>query len=321
MEEIQVPKLILLLDVAGRRKALIASCVLAALSIGLCVYLVQPKVFQSSCLLSYQQQMVNTGRMLPDDNSRLKDIVSTLTQIATSRTSLEKIINDEKLFVKERESLPMEDVVAGMRQNISIIPSRNGDTFTVTFMGSQPDKVARVANALAARFIEENMKYREERASETSAYTKEELEMAKKMLDSKEAVMRDYKLKYYNEMPDQRRTNMSRLIALQNNYQGRLESIQDLERTRALLRDQIATRKELLEAKKANLAAMEGNSPEMLSSQDKLTRMRNELEALEMKYTEQHPKIKSLKTKIAKLEQVVQEESKGGSATTNTETK
>ena len=319
MEEVQVPKLILLLDIANRRKAFIVSCILAGLTIGLGVYLIQPKVFQSDCLLSYQQQIVNTGRMLPDDNSRLQDIVSTLTQITTSRTSLEKIINDEKLFIKERGSLPMEDVIEGMRKNISIVPSRNGDTFTVTYIGSQPDKVARVANTLAARFIEENMKYREERASETSAYTKEELDMAKRMLDSKEAVMRDYKLKYYNEMPDQRDTNMSRLIALQNNYQGRLESVQDLERTRALLRDQIATRKELLEAKQANLATMEANSPELLSSQERLDRMRNQLEALKMKYTEQHPKIKSLKIKIAKLEEVVKEEPKSDTATTNTE--
>ena len=249
-----------MIDIAGRRKALIASCILTALTIGLGVYLIQPKVFQSDSLLSYQQQMVNTGRMLPDDKSRLQDVVSTLTQIVTSRTSLEKIINDENLYEKERESLPMEDVVERMRKDINIIPSKNGDTFIVSYMDNNPDKVAKVVNALAARFIGENMKYREERASETSAYTEEELNMAKKMLDTKEAVMRDYKLKYFNEMADQRETNMARLIALQDNYQSRQESIQNLEQTYAMLRDQIATRKELLEAKQVNLASADADS-------------------------------------------------------------
>jgi polysaccharide chain length determinant protein (PEP-CTERM system associated) len=319
MEIQQVPKIIQIIDIAGRRKALIASCILTALTVGLGVYFSQPKVFQSDSLLSYQQQMVNTGRMLPDDNSHLKDVVSTLTQIVTSRTSLEKIIKDENLFAKERQQLPIEDVIEGMRSNISINPSKNGDTFRVIYMESNPAKVARVANALAARFIEENMKYREERASETSAYTKEELEMAKKMLDSKEAVMRDFKLKYYNEMPDQRETNMSRLIALQNNYQGRQESIQNLERTRALMRDQIATRKELLAAKNENFIAGGNDSPQLLSRQDKLERLRNELQSLEMRYTEKHPKIKSLKNNIAKLEQSDLDEPEAKPTTAKTE--
>lgn len=316
MEEIEmqgieaspVPKIIQLIDIAGRRKALIASCILTALTVGLGIYLIQPKVFQSDSLLSYQQQMVDTGRMLPDDKSRLQDVVSTLTQIVTSRTSLEKIIVDENLFAKERESLPMEDIIERMRKQISIVPSKNGDTFVVSYMDNSPDKVAKVANALAARFIGENMKYREERASETSAYTTEELNLAKKMLDSKEAVMRDYKLKYFNEMAQQRETNMARLIALQNNYQSRQESIQTLEQTYAMLRDQIGTRKELLEVKQANLTSTAGDKLQVLSPAEQLVQLRAELQSIGLKYKKEHPKIKSLENKIARLEKSIQTE-------------
>jgi polysaccharide chain length determinant protein (PEP-CTERM system associated) len=297
-----VPLIVQVIDIANRRKALIASCILTALTIGLGAYITQPKVFQSDSLLSYQQQMVDTGRMLPDDKSRLRDVVSTLTQIVTSRTSLEKIITDENLYEKERETLPMEDVIDKMRKDIKIVPSRNGDTFVISYMGNKPDKVAKVANALAARFIGENMKYREERASETSAYTQEELNLAKKMLDTKEAVMRDYKLKYFNEMADQRVTNMTRLIALQDSYQKREESIQNLEQMYAMLRDQISTRKELLEAKQAILNSTDTDSSQMLSSAEQLVQLRAELQSMELKYQKKHPEIKFLENKIARLE-------------------
>jgi uncharacterized protein involved in exopolysaccharide biosynthesis len=120
-------------------------------------------------------------------------------------------------------------------------------------------------------------------------------------------------------MPDQRETNMSRLIALQNNYQGRQESIQNLERTRALMRDQIATRKELLAAKNENFIAGGNDSPQLLSRQDKLERLRNELQSLEMRYTEKHPKIKSLKNNIAKLEQSDLDEPEAKPTTAKTE--
>jgi polysaccharide chain length determinant protein (PEP-CTERM system associated) len=315
METQQVPKLIQWIDIAGRRKALIASCFLTALTLGLGVYLSQPKVFQSDSLLSYQQQTVNTGRMVPDDESQLKDIVSTLTQIVTSRTSLEKIIIDENLYEQQREQLPMEDILGIMRKKISVLPSKDGDTFRIVYMGSDPDKVARVANSLAARFIDENMKYREARASETSAYTQEELELAKKMLDSKEAIMRDFKLRSYNEMPDQRVTNMARLIALQDQNQARQESIQNLERTRALLRDQIAMRKELLETRQSTLASTVNNSPVVLSPQEQLDQLRNELQSLELKYKEKHPRIIYLKKSIAHLEQSILDEAEGERST------
>jgi polysaccharide chain length determinant protein (PEP-CTERM system associated) len=311
METQQVPKLIQWIDIAGRRKAFIASCFLTAFTIGLGAYLSQPKVFQSDSLLSYQQQMVNTGRMVPDDDSQLKDIVSTLTQIVTSRTSLEKIIKDENLYEQQREQLPMEDILGLMRSKISVLPSQDGDTFRIVYMGSDPDKVAQVANSLAARFIEENMKYREARASETSAYTQEELELAKKMLDSKEAIMRDFKLRSYNEMPDQRETNMARLIALQDQNQARQESIQNLERTRALLRDQIAMRKELLETRQSALPSTVNSSSEILSPQEQLDQLRNELQSLESKYKEKHPRIIYLKKSIANLEQSVLDEAEG----------
>ena len=166
----QIQNIKQLVDIAGRRKAVIVSSILLSIAMGLGVYLIQPKVYMSTCLLSYQQQNVNPAKMSPEMNTKIKDVVSTLTQIISSRTSLEEIINSEGLYKKERENLPMEDVIETMRRNINIIPSKDGDTFSISFTGSNPSKVVRVTNSLSSRFIEENMKYREERASETSCF-------------------------------------------------------------------------------------------------------------------------------------------------------
>ena len=195
--------------------------------------------------------------------------------------------------------MPMEDVIGVMRKNIEITPSTRGDTFQVAFSGSDPAQVARVTNALASRFIDENLKEREKRASETSAYTEDELLMAKEMLDRKEAILRDYKLKNYNEMPEQQANNMARLIALQEQYQNRQESIQDLERTRVLIQDQIAARRTII-AENENLRAVlaQGRTPEPVqvveSDLDRLNRMKAELQQLKQKYTDKHPAVRQL---------------------------
>ncbi|PIE64716.1 MAG: hypothetical protein CSA26_06655 [Desulfobacterales bacterium] len=314
MEQQHIQQIKRYADLLVRRRVLIISCILIGLSSGLGIYLTVPKSYQSTTLLSYQQQKVNPAQMSPDQNAQIKDIVSTLAQIATSRTSLEKIINDNNLYQKEKRDLPMEDVVELMRENILITPSKKGDTFRITYTGNQPKVVARVANTLAAKFIEENLKYREERASETSAYTADELEMAKVMLDKKETVMRDYKLKYYNEMPDQRSVNMSRLSSLQEQYQNRQDSIQDLERTKVMIQDQVTARKQMKEEnKKLRQALTTNTAPKeyIETEEEQLARLQNILAELLGKYTEKHPDIKRLKKIIANLEAKLKKKGQG----------
>ena len=139
--------------------------------------------------------------------------------------------------------------------------------------------------------------------------------MAKEMLDRKEEVMRDYKLKYYNEMPDQRQLNMSRLIALQEQYQGTQESIQDLERTRVLIQDQINVRKQLVDEKQKITEmqqALEQNASTTISinKEAKLEMLKNSLEELQERYTNQHPQVKRLQKQISGLELLIAEEAK-----------
>ena len=151
-----------------------------------------------------------------------------------------------------------------------------------------------VTNALAAKFIEENIRLREETVSETSAYIKDELNMAKEALNKKEAAMRDYKLKYYNEMPDQRGTNITRLNALQSQYQAYQNTLQELERTKVLIQEQISLRQDLLAKLGNNVPLTPDNSIEDLQAQ---------LNMLLTRYTEKHPDVKRLKSLIASQQQ------------------
>ena len=236
------------LDLFFRRKIFIFAVLLLSLPIGLGVYLTTPKEYQSTSLLSYQRQGISPNKLSPDLQAKIRDIVNTLTQIVTSRTNLEKIINDLNLYPEERKILPIEDVIDMFREKIVVIPSRQGEVFTVSYSGGDATKVVRATNAVAALFIEENLKYRQEKATDTSSYTSQELETAKKVMDAQENAMRDYKLQNYNEMPEHREANLSRLTSLQGQYQQKQESIQDLEKTLVLIQDQMNNRRMLIRA-------------------------------------------------------------------------
>ena len=293
------------LDLVLRRKKIIISFFLVSIVAGLGLYLRTPKVYQCTSLIKYQRQSINPTRMSPDDvRSQTRDVVSTISQQITSRTSLEGIIKEFDLYSGARLRLPMEDVVAMMRQNhINISPDR-GDIFKVSYQGADPRKVMRVTNALAAKFIEENLRFREEQASATSAYVRDELSMAKESIDRKEEVMRDYKLKYYNEMPDQRQANMNRLSALQDQLQSNQDSVQDLERTKVLIQEQVSLRREMLAqaARHAGLGETGELVSPLLSPQGEIAGMRARLQELRARYTDKHPEVRRLRKRLEKLE-------------------
>ena len=294
-------------DLIIGRWQLIAICLLLSVGVGLISYLYIPKSYQSAAVLSYEQQQINPTKMDPEQGKvLLQQAVATLQEMVTSRNSLEKVISQFDLYPEQRKKLPIEDVIEIMRRNISITPATKGDVFSVSFQGPSPDKVMKVTNALAALFIEENLKYREERATETSKYTQDELEMAKKVLDAKEQVMRDYKLKYYNEMTEQRAGNLERLNSLNEQSQKLQESIHNLERTKIMAQEQMnmmqrlaATRSSLEQAMSAGTGPAAG-AP--VSDADRLEQLRRYYDTLLIKYTDKHPEVRRTKQLIEQLE-------------------
>ena len=283
------------IDIILRRKVLIVAFLLIGAGAGFAKYLLATKTYQCVSLIKYQRQQVNPTRMSPDDlRTHTREAVVTISQQITSRSNLEAMIKQYDLYAEALAVHPMEDVVDIMREkHIAITPQSRSDIFEVTYQGSDPRKVQRITNALAAKFIEENLRFREERASETSAYVQDELNMAKQALDKKEAVMRDYKLKYYNEMADQLQNNLARLSSLQQQYQASQDSLQNMERTRLLIQEQINLRDELLRQQSAT--GMEPAVAPGTGGPEDFFQLQNRLNSLQTRYTDLHPEIRRLK--------------------------
>ncbi|OQX15467.1 MAG: hypothetical protein BWK76_13120 [Desulfobulbaceae bacterium A2] len=291
-----------------RWKAFLYICFLLSISAGIGVYLVTPKVYRATALLIYEKQQVARSKMAQDIEPAVKDTISTLSQQVTSRTTLEELIKNFDLYSDMRARLPMEDVIEAMRKHIKVEPTK-GDIFQVSFEGSDPRKVLKVTNAIASKFIEENLKFREERATQTSEYIQKELDIAKKSIDEKESVMRDYKLKYYNEMPQQRDTNMLRINALQLQMQSKQESIQNLERTKVLVMDQIAGLKRSLAelTDEGRPAGAEGSQTQSDADDPalRLEKIRAYHDSLLLRYTPVHPEVQRVRRLIESLEKEV----------------
>jgi len=278
---------------------LILFFLLAAICAGYVIYLEQPKIYQSSASLMYQQQRINPSKMSPDDERQMGDMVNSISQQVMSRSSLEQVIREHGLYPAMMESAPIEDVVQRMRSDISVNVERGkGNVFTVSFKGRDPRKTMRVTNALASRFIEENLKLREERAMGTTRYIQDELRMSREVLEEKEAEMRDYKLRHYNEMPEQRASNMSRLNSLQEQFESTQRRIHDLEQTRLLISEQLETRREMQRLADGAVDAGSGTA----GGRDELSDARRRYQELLSRYTTEHPAVRRAKNRLNQLE-------------------
>ena len=285
-----------------RRYRLIVVCLLLAVTLAYPFYLRLPDVYQSSSSIIYQEGNINPTRLSPDEEIRFEEMVNTVTQQVLSRKNLEQIITRFDLYPEMRQRLPIENVMRQMREkDVEINLSReSGNVFRVSFRGGDPEKVQQITNALAARFIEENMRMREERVKERATYIRDELQMSKETLREKEAQMRDYKQKYYNEMPEQRPDNMSRLNSMQERLQEIQANIHDLEQTRLLASEQLALRRNQLQDFSGGGVSEEGETGGGIVEQ--LAEARSTRQELLERYTEVHPSVKRIEKRIARLE-------------------
>jgi len=283
------------------RYKLISVFLLLSVSAGPLIYLKIPKMYQSSASIIYKEQNINPSRMAPDEGMQLREMVNTVTQQVLSRNNLEKIIHDFKLYPELQKMLPIEDLVDKLKEKyIEVSVSRErGNVFSVSFKGKDPRTVMKVTNELAAKFIEENLRVREERATETAKYIQDELRMSKETLHNKESQMRDYKLQYYNEMPEQRDSNMNRLNALQEQFQAIQSTIHDREQTRLLISEQLEVRKKF-----QITAGAAGSDVENLSGNlfEDLAIAKNTRQELLARYTNEHPSAKRIEKQIRQLE-------------------
>ncbi len=285
----------------GRHKLMVV-CLLLAVCMGLLYYAMLPDIYQSYSSIIYQEKNINPSKLSPDAQMKFREMVNTVTQQVLSRKNLEDVIKRFDLYPEMRSSLPIEDVIEDMREKaIEISMGREkGNVFSVSYKGGDPRKVRKTTNALAAKFIEENLQMREERAKERARYIQDELRMSQEKLHKKEAQMRDYKLKYYNEMPAQREANMNRLNALQEQLQSIRDNIHHLEQTRLLVSEQLELRKN--RRIEASASDSSGSEAPITGLRARLAEARSKRDALLTRYTSEHPRVKRIEKQISMLE-------------------
>jgi polysaccharide chain length determinant protein (PEP-CTERM system associated) len=261
-----------------------------------------PKLYRASTLILITPQKVPEAFVRPTVTSTIGERLQSIGQEIMSRTRLEQIISELKLYQEEVKSGSLEGVVELMRKNIQVdIKGREG-YFTISYIGKDPKTVTVVTNKLASLFIEENLKLREQQAQGTSEFLSTELQATKAKLEEQEKMIAHFKRQFMGELPEQRDANLRILEQLQLQYQRVSDSLRAAQDRKLFFQKQLSDL-ELLIASEESTRGTSSLTGRIRSSQEtQLEQLKNQLSDLQIKYTEKHPDILIAKKKIAELE-------------------
>ena len=292
-----------------------------------------PKEYRATTLILVTPQKVPEAFVRPTVTSRIEDRLQSIGQEIMSRTRLEIIISQLKLYEGEAKSSSTEEIVELMRKNIRVDIKGKEGYFTISYQGKDPKTVTLVTNKLGSLFIEENLKLREQQAQGTSEFLAIELNATKTKLEEQEKEVTQFKRKFMGELPEQREANLRVLEQLQNHYQRIGESLRAAQDRKLIIQKRLSDFEMMI----TQPTDGEGLRQEETLSDDSLTLspptlspplpktshtyeaqlhlLKNQLVELQAKYTDKHPDILMTKKKIADLEAKI-EKSEGDSPET-----
>ena len=311
MESFDIMKYI---EMALRRKYWIIIPFLLTVLGGLTYILIAPKIYEAQTLILVQPQKVPSEYIRSIVSTGIEERLKTISQQVTSRTNLESIIKEHRLYSDSKMIIESKVELCRKRININVAggAARRGsgtNSFEIIFQGEDPEKVMKVTNTLASNFISENLKIRESQALGTSSFLADELEAISKRLGKKEELFKEYRQKFMGAMPEELQTNLRILERLQMQVEQLYSSLRDAENRKLIIQKQIADsemmQKQIAEAGMGSFLIEMESSP--LSEEEGSVSLRRQLALLKGRYTDNHPDVRRLNKMIARIEE---EESK-----------
>ena len=160
------------------------------LSVGLGLALFWPATYASEGKILVQSQQIPTELVRPTVTSAAQERIQVIQQRTMTRENLLAIIDKFKLFPEKKDLMSVTQLVELMKKDTKIEPlaeplafsqyrSRNDSptiVFTVGFEYPDPQTAARVANELVTRILNEDLRDRTSRASDTTNFLTREVQ-------------------------------------------------------------------------------------------------------------------------------------------------
>jgi uncharacterized protein involved in exopolysaccharide biosynthesis len=173
---------------------------------GLAVAKLLPAIYFSEGKILVESQQIPTELVRPTVTSAAQERIQVIEQRTMTRDNLVAVADKFNLFPEKRQFLSTTDVVELMKKSIKIAPVDTGldfkqqgvrnptIVFSVGFESTDPRAAAQVANELMTRILNEDLRDRTSRASDTTKFLAREVQKLQADGDALDAKVAQVKL-------------------------------------------------------------------------------------------------------------------------------
>jgi polysaccharide biosynthesis transport protein len=293
-------------QIARRRKWWIILTTISVTLASLVVIWRLPNVYRSETVILVDPQKVPDNYVASTVTSSIADRLSTLQQEVMSPTRLKRVIDSMGLYPELRGKVGDQEIVAKMQKSIVVdVVTQAGRTlgaFRVAFQGKDPVEVAQVANQLAAMFIGENLKAREQQSYGTAEFLDNELQKTKKELEDKEKELGDIKGKYILDLPDSKQYHLEALATLRSQLRTSEDKVDRAQQEKTYLQS--------VSVGTAPTVDLDTSGPNASPYQTQILKLETTLSELRARYGPSHPDVRKIQAELSDLKQKAAAEQK-----------
>src|SRR5580693_6475694 len=300
------------IDILRRHKGWILGPLFAALVISVVVAFLWPDTYVSIATIRVVPPQVPENFVPANVNTDVQGRVNSLIQLILNRATLTNIINTHNLYKKDRERLPLDDVIENMRlYDIKCCPvlqtaQRSERTqypaFQIGFAYNNRFIAQKVTTDLVSRFLEENVREVSQQTVSTTQFLHDQWDSAKKKLDDIEQKLSVFRTRNMGRLPEEQQTNYQGLNAMQAQMLTLNTSMNRVNQEKLLYENQLRIFREQLSSLKdpnGQDQAQQQKNEKLAEKDREIEQYENSLAAARERYKESHPDVQRLATMLA----------------------
>lgn len=293
------------LSIAWRRKFLILIPFILVISITVLTVFLLPPVYRSTGTILIESQQIPQELIQSTVTSFADERIQVIKQRIMTSQTLFDIIKKFNLYANEIKKTARSEILEDMRDRIAIERvsanvknQRRGASaliaFTIAFEHQSATVAQKVANELVTLFLDENIKSRTARATETTEFLTKGSDRLRSEIEAMEEQIATYKQENRGSLPENLRISLERteeLKVLLFNTEREMNALAEKKKLLEIELDSVASN--------SVKTVFDGGqlSPEM-----ELRKMQNQFVSLSARYGVEHPDVKAIKRKIKAFE-------------------
>lgn len=288
-----------------RRLPVMILFVLLFSGVGIIAALKLPDVYSTTARLLVEEPLIPDNMVASTVRTSAIEQLAIIEQRLMTRANLIDIANKFDVYEDIREMEP-DTVVAAMRAATRIRRPRAGRSsdratlMAISFESWSPQVAAAVVNEYVTLVLQENARFRADRAENTLEFFEQEVERLNNDLDQQSAAIALFKAENANALPDEQQFRIGRQTLLQERLAELERDVRTIEQRRETI---------LQSFENTGRLAQGDGGPQRSSYEEELIIAQAELANLRNDYGDENPRVIRLEARIERLEAIISAQS------------